>query len=276
MADVFISWSGPQSKHVAGILYKFLPRVIQGLDVFFSDQDIPSGTQWMSEIQSHLASAKYGIICVTPENTNSAWLYFEAGAISRQTTEPVSRVSPVAVGMSKEALPSPLQGYNAIDLNEEGFVKMVKSIHETVESSAPWPTIEEAAQYYWSLMDKELEVKPTAASPAPVFDQKAALIEIRSLVRELASRTAQAAPGYNFTTEQWVEALKGTTLRDVKVELAKRAERDRDRELDLAAEATRLLELERRRKAVDRAAERARRGADGRDESLFPGPPQAG
>ncbi|WP_412162284.1 toll/interleukin-1 receptor domain-containing protein [Curtobacterium flaccumfaciens] len=207
MADVFISWSGDKSKYVAGALYEYLPKVIQGLDVFFSDQDIPSGSTWLSEIQSHLNTAKYGIVCVTPDNTEAPWLYFEAGAISRQTGEPVSRVSPLAIDMSKETLPSPLQGYNAIDLNEDGFVKMVKSIHETIKSPAPWPTIEDAARYHWSLMEPKFKDMPSSATPAPAFDLQEAIIEIRGMLRDLAksgnARRARESRAVDNVIRDW-------------------------------------------------------------------------
>ncbi|TPG09398.1 toll/interleukin-1 receptor domain-containing protein [Curtobacterium flaccumfaciens] len=186
MADVFISWSGDTSKYVAGVLYEHLPKVIQGLKVFFSDQDIPSGTTWLSEIQGHLDEAKYGIVCVTPDNTEAPWLFFEAGAISRQTGTPASRVSPLAINMSKETLPSPLQGYNAVDLDETGFVKLVKSIHETLKVSAPWTTIEEAAHHQWSLMEPQFRTMPTSVAPAPTFDLQEAIIEMRGMLRDLA------------------------------------------------------------------------------------------
>lgn len=194
MADVFISWSGDASKHVAGVLYEYLPQVIQGMEVFFSDQDIPTGTQWQGTIQGELNSTKYGIICVTPDNTDSPWLFFEAGAISSHTAE-ATRVSPLAINMSKEALPSPLQGYNAVDLDLDGFVKLVKSIHATVKQSVPWSTIEASARYHWTLMEPRLAEMPTTKEAAPAFDQQAAIIEIRSAVRELTTQLAVRNPG---------------------------------------------------------------------------------
>src|ERR1041384_999278 len=84
---VFLSWSGPRSKYVASALRNWLPRVIQAVEPWMSDHDIASGSRWSDEIDVILEECKVGIICLTPENQNNAWLMFESGAVSKTLSD---------------------------------------------------------------------------------------------------------------------------------------------------------------------------------------------
>jgi hypothetical protein len=186
---VFISWSGERSKAIAHVFKKHLEYVIQGLPTFMSDKDIASGTQWFQEINDKLREASFGIVCVTPENLEKPWLSFEAGALGNQAQR--SRVVPVVFGMSKDNLPSPLNGFNAVDLDEEGFVKLIQSMHEARGVSTAWPIIEAAAHREWPEIDSELATiagPETGADPAPSFDMEGAVKEMRGLLRDLVDR----------------------------------------------------------------------------------------
>lgn len=186
---VFISWSGERSKAIAHVFKKHLEYVIQGLPTFMSDKDIASGTQWFQEINDKLRDASFGIVCATPENLDKPWLSFEAGALGNQALR--SRVVPVVFGMSKDDLPSPLNGFNAVDLDEEGFVKLIQSIHEAREVSTSWPIIEAAAHREWPDIASELAALPepaTGAEPAPSFNLEGSIKEIRGLLRDLVDR----------------------------------------------------------------------------------------
>src|SRR5437868_1334763 len=91
--DVMLSWSGPVSRQVALALREWLPKVIQNVQPFMSEEDIPKGAQWLAKLQDALSRAKFGIICLSPDNLGSPWLHFEAGAIWKALPE--SRVCPL-------------------------------------------------------------------------------------------------------------------------------------------------------------------------------------
>src|SRR5207253_2371159 len=80
---VFISWSGPASRDVATALRKYLPCMLQGLQVFMSQHDLESGSRWAVGLTSELSETNFGLICLTPDNLLSPWLLFEAGAITK-------------------------------------------------------------------------------------------------------------------------------------------------------------------------------------------------
>jgi hypothetical protein len=79
---IFISWSGPLSQRVAEILDKYLPLMIQDLKIFLS-RHIESGSRWNLELARELSESSFGILCLTSDNLNSAWLLFEAGALTK-------------------------------------------------------------------------------------------------------------------------------------------------------------------------------------------------
>jgi hypothetical protein len=180
---VFISWSGAESKHVAAALRMWLPNIIQGLDTFMSESDIPPGVRWFSDIASQLEGSNYGVICVTPGNQESPWLNFEAGAIGKQTEG--AYVTPFAVSMKKEQIVGPLSGFNAVDSNRDGFLALVKSINRSLSEHAPEEAVLAAAEVFWPRVEEAIGQRPTSRTPAPAFEPNAALKEIRELVRQL-------------------------------------------------------------------------------------------
>lgn len=43
---VFVSWSGELSCQIAEVLKKWIPCIIQSVEVFFSPEDIEKGDNW--------------------------------------------------------------------------------------------------------------------------------------------------------------------------------------------------------------------------------------
>src|SRR5579875_159793 len=98
--DVFISWSGERSKYVAEALRGWLKQVIQAVKPWLSSEDILAGARWNVEIANRLSATKFGIICVTPENLDSNWLVFEAGALAK-TIDDRTFVCPFLIDMDE-------------------------------------------------------------------------------------------------------------------------------------------------------------------------------
>jgi hypothetical protein len=81
--NVFISWSGEQSKRYADVIRKLFPLVIQDIHLFMSKHDLESGARWGQQLAIQLEKSDFGIFCLTPENLSSPWLLFEAGALTK-------------------------------------------------------------------------------------------------------------------------------------------------------------------------------------------------
>ena len=79
---VFISWSGDRSRGAADAIRRWLPGGLQAVKPYFSIDDIAKGARWESEIAKELEASRVGLLILTPENIESAWLVFEAGALA--------------------------------------------------------------------------------------------------------------------------------------------------------------------------------------------------
>lgn len=80
---VFVSWSGERSQMLAQALRDWLPLVLHYVQPWLSEKDIDAGKRWSSEIAKQLEESNIGIICITPENIDSSWILFEAGALAK-------------------------------------------------------------------------------------------------------------------------------------------------------------------------------------------------
>src|SRR5260370_10103590 len=117
---VFISWSGPRSKKLAFHVQQWLRKLVQRSDPWMSDTDIQPGQRWNVEVSSHLEDAKFGIICLTPENLNSPWLLFESGALAKAVDS--ARVLPLLFDLTRRRLPFPLAQLQAVRAPGQRFL----------------------------------------------------------------------------------------------------------------------------------------------------------
>ena len=53
-----------------------------GSNLFVSD-DIGKGSRWFDAVETQLAKADVGVVCITREGLRSGWIHFEAGALAR-------------------------------------------------------------------------------------------------------------------------------------------------------------------------------------------------
>src|SRR5436309_1943241 len=84
LMKVFLSWSGDRSRQMAAALRDWLPGVRQSMEPWLSVEDTPLGSRWASDIARVLQDVDVGILCLIPENLNSPWLLYEAGALSKR------------------------------------------------------------------------------------------------------------------------------------------------------------------------------------------------
>lgn len=131
--NIFISWSGSNTKQFAIALKNILETIIfpqneTGLKCFVSDEDIAAGTDWWIKIKSELKSCCLGILCVTNENVKAPWIFYEAGAMASRELP----VIPLLVGCEINSLiGTPLQGKQCINFHDsKKFVKMMENINE--------------------------------------------------------------------------------------------------------------------------------------------------
>jgi len=125
--EVFISWSGERSKIFAELFHDLVKRLLHPLKPWMSSLEIQKGQRWSKEIGDRLSNDMIGVICITPENQDSQWLLFEAGAISKVIKE--SRVCPILIGMDKTDLKGPLSQFQATSLEKVDIFNLMCSLN---------------------------------------------------------------------------------------------------------------------------------------------------
>lgn len=128
--DLFISWSGDASKRVAELLKDWLPTVIQSSRPWISSRDIESGQRWFQQISRATTSSTFGIFCLTPENIDSKWIHYEAGALSRVSDE-TRIVGLLLQGLGASQISGPLSHYQHLMPDKSGLRKLVTDINNS-------------------------------------------------------------------------------------------------------------------------------------------------
>ncbi|HEU4557345.1 MAG TPA: TIR domain-containing protein [Longimicrobium sp.] len=179
---VFISWSGVRSRMVAEALNDWLPKVIQAVVPFYS-ADMEKGAQWSTRLDAALEGTSFGIVCLTPENLDSTWIHFEAGALSKL---PDSRVWTFLLDLRPGAVEHPLGKFQATVAEKGDVRKLLAAINHQLPVPLAAAVLDEAFEMRWHALDQKLAEAAAAApdrKPRVVRDQAAILEEMLSLLR---------------------------------------------------------------------------------------------
>ena len=175
---VFISWSGTRSKAVALALRGWLPKVIQAVKPWMSEEDIGAGARWADDLKQRLEDTRFGIICLTPDNLPAPWIYFEAGALSK-TIADKAYVCPYLLDVNKSDIEGPLTQFQAKDTNEEGTKNVIQEINKAMaEEGLPPAQLDEAFEKWWPELEKLLQAVP------PPTDEQPSPRDVREIVEE--------------------------------------------------------------------------------------------
>jgi DNA-binding XRE family transcriptional regulator len=181
---VFISWSGEHSGEVAKALQQWLPKVLQAVRPWLSSASIDPGARWSDEVAGALEELNFGILCLTPENLTSAWLLFEAGALSKTVSE--SRVVPYLLGLAPRDLQGPLAQFQAVPADEAGTLRLLNSLNlAAADKSVAEETLKETFELWWPKLSKrisDISRSPAAMSVSqptrPVEDMIGEILEL--------------------------------------------------------------------------------------------------
>jgi hypothetical protein len=191
---VFISWSGERSRLVAEALRYWLPKVIQAIQPWMSSSDIEKGTRWRTDIASELEQTSIGIICLTPENLDSTWLHFEAGALSKQQQN--TYVCTFLYGLEPADVREPLAQFQTTKAQREDIKKLIHTINNSsIERKLPDSEINESFDVWWPRLEQQLSsIHEPTESPKPQRDEREILEEILELTRSLSARQGGLVP----------------------------------------------------------------------------------
>jgi hypothetical protein len=178
--NIFISWSGPRSKHVASAVRQWLPDVIQSARPWMSDSDIDKGSRGIEEISKALETIEVGISCLTPENLTAPWLLFEGGALSKRIGNKARLCTYLLGGLQKGDVPQPLGMFQHTVAEKAETRKMLDSINQAINPTEPvnldrtfdkwWPDLEDAIK---KMPEPEIQVaaqRPEREMVAEILD----------------------------------------------------------------------------------------------------------
>lgn len=183
---VFLSWSDSRSKLIAEALRNWLPKVLQSVKPWMSDEDIGAGAQWLSEISQSLDECSVGIICVTPENQHNPWLQFEAGALSKTLDQ--TCVCPLVFDMTLGQLSGPLTQFQGNELTKNGMLKVLSTLNKKLVDPMDGNELDEILDVWWGRLEDKLNSIPQPDSTPDVRTVGDQLDELLELSREQLRR----------------------------------------------------------------------------------------
>lgn len=183
--DVFISWSGPQSKQVAEALHHYLPLMINAIQPWLSSSDIDAGARWSSDIAGKLEASKVGIICLTPTNLDSIWVHFEAGALAKTLQN--TFVCPYLVGLDPADVKGPLTQFQMKRSNEEETKRLLETLNSALgEKAISADQFDESFSVWYPKLKERLEAIPKDGPVPKKRSTEDMLEELLELVRRQA------------------------------------------------------------------------------------------
>jgi len=149
---ILVSWSGERSEKIAEVLREWLPAVLPGVEPWLSSEDTRKGSRWSLQLAAELETTLFGLLVVLPENQDSPWLNFEAGAVSKSVEHP--RVAPLLFGMSPSELRGPLALFQATEFTKNDVLRLLKSIAAATGATAD--AVESALNFSWSALQRRI------------------------------------------------------------------------------------------------------------------------
>jgi hypothetical protein len=147
-----------------------------------SANDIEKGTRWRAGLASELESTSVSIICLTPENLESPWIHFEAGALSKQQQN--SHVCTLLFGVEPIDIREPLSQFQATKAQQEDIRKLIQTINRIQGDDALSESkLIGAFDVWWPKLDQRLNEIPDSEN---VPDHKRDIKEILEEILELS------------------------------------------------------------------------------------------
>lgn len=168
--------------------------LLQTVKPWISSEDIHKGSRWLLDLSTQLSSQQFSIVCLTPENTKSEWILFEAGALSKALDQ--SRVCPLLIGLNPADVSGPLAQFQLTHATKTDFRKLVSSINALTADPLQEAYLETLYELLWPQLEETftavLRENPAAATPTRKSEDL--LTEVLETVRSLDRRLSDPTP----------------------------------------------------------------------------------
>ena len=155
--NIFISWSGVASRHLAEKLSKWLKLLpIDNIETWVSGDAIDPGTRWNKELGQALDETDFGILILTKSNQLAPWVCYEAGALSKSFER--SWVVPYLLDFTIADLEQPIKQFQALRSDKDGTWKLVKHLYEfDTNSSRTESDVRAAFETLWVILESNIK-----------------------------------------------------------------------------------------------------------------------
>jgi len=159
---------------------------------WLSAEDIAKGARGGHEIAQKLASANFGIVCLTPSNLRSEWIHFEAGALSKHLEN--SALFTFLVDLKPTDVQQPLGSFQHTQFSKDEIRKLTEAINAKVDRPLPQHVLERSFETFWPQLEEEFSKIPTdpqsdQSTLQPVRKEGELLAEVLTIVRGLNQTT---------------------------------------------------------------------------------------
>jgi hypothetical protein len=186
-----------------------------------SDTDIAKGSRGLSELAKALFSIKVGIVCLSPENLETPWLLFEAGALSKTIDDSSRLCTYLLAGLEPEDVKPPLGMFQATKATKHDSRSLVQTISVSVsEEPLGDEELDQIFEAMWPLLEATIKSLPQV-EPAKSIKRKTEdmIVEILEIVRAEANRRQSEPMRFhvgNGITPIAVDAIKEVMSRQEK------------------------------------------------------------
>lgn len=187
--EIFLSWSGDQSRKIAESFKSWLPSVIQVLKPFYSSTDISKGKRWDSELSKSLNKCDFGIIILTEENRTAPWIMFEAGALAKNID--TGRVCSFLFNLKDTDVVGPLSSFQNTKYEKQDVFKLLEDINNYLEDNKiDKEVLARVFEKMWPDLDAELKkiLQQNSKPKVDVRNDRDILEESLRLLRNLHYR----------------------------------------------------------------------------------------
>jgi hypothetical protein len=210
---------------VATALRGWLPKVLAGkVTPFVSSEDIEKGARGLSVIAAELEASRFGVVVITPNNQNSPWVNFEAGALGKSLKD--GRVVPLLVGMTDAEVAGPLKQFqNAASADRDAVLALVHSLNAALDESLPRDAVDTLFSAHWDALDTDIrealaalpESKDPSRSSDDILDE--VLTTVRALQRDVAVLRNSVMHDRDSSRRRRADREGGQEIEDVLAEI---------------------------------------------------------
>jgi hypothetical protein len=182
----------------------------------FSER-IEKGALWMKELEERLRRSEAGIVCLTPQNLESTWMHFEAGALALRlaggmpsapatpqqsdTTDREQRlpIYPILHEVTPAQITGPLAAYQATTVAKQDILTLLESI--ALRAGVPPEKIKNSRSAFetgYSLFEEMLGHRLSVSKVVPKFS-------------ELFQRMTFDEPLQQCMSQRWLDRVRGAS-----------------------------------------------------------------